>query len=241
VSAGITLIDRDVRSLYELHESASPICQDTSGKQHSVVSVHRFWFCARLPDAPRYLEDEGVIWIQKPVQVQLLTEREFLDATGRRTGGAAADPAAEQFAHSVTEVLQTNQVPQYVELRNDLRLIELASLLRYRDTPAGALGYLLEDHSIPVAPVPGYVGEIRREERGEAICESNVEESGGGPASVRSRSVRYHHLSRGGVSAGVPVAEENFTAGARSGLARVRSLALASRRSRSAFVWSIKY
>ncbi len=51
----------EVKSLFELHRLYAPFCQGEAGRKHSVVTVHRFWFCAKLPDPPRYWEENGVI------------------------------------------------------------------------------------------------------------------------------------------------------------------------------------
>jgi len=244
ISSGIAILRPEVRSLYELHRLGTPFCQGHPGEMQNVESVHRFWFYPRLPQSPRYLEHDSIVWIRKPVHVQLLTERQFLDASGKSTGSAAADPAADEFARSISKILLTNEVAPYIQLRNDFRLIELARIIRYKQVPAEELGYLLRDHPIPAENVPSYVGEIRREERGEVVCESHVAQQDAGSHQALVHSVQtqqYHHRSRGGVSAAVPVQHPDFNADVLPVLEHVQRRVRDSRPAASEFFWEIRY
>lgn len=243
VSAGIVSLRPDLRSFHELHRLQNLSCSDESGETRVISSVHRFWFCAKLPDSPRYWEDDGVIWIRKPVHVQLLTERAYLDATGRSVGKAPAEPAAEEFARSVSEVLLGDEVPRYVQLRNDFRLIELAQILHHKQVSPEELGYFLYQYEVPSEAVPSYVGEVRRKEQGEVVCESHVWKEDRVTPTLRRREriLRYEHLSQGGVRAEVPVHSPDFRSEALPVLAEVRRRALASRPSTDEFIWVIRY
>lgn len=243
VSSGILAVDSEVRSLFDLRRTASGLCQGETGKQRSSVSVHRFWFHAREPEGPSYFEDDGVVWIRKPVHVKLLTEREFLDSKARRTGGAPADPQAEEFAASITEMLARDELPRYVELRNDYRLLEVAGVLRHKSVPAERLQYLLAEHSIPAVEVPAYVGEIRREERGEVVCETTLSERPqvmGATLESRQHVQQYQQQSRGGVNAKVDVSAPRFTRDTASGLSALRRRVMSARPSASALVWKTR-
>ena len=68
--------------------------------------THRWWFYPQSPaEGPRFLADAHSALILRPVQVQLLTEQEFLDRTGQRTGASPAMPFAEQFAREFSQRL----------------------------------------------------------------------------------------------------------------------------------------
>lgn len=243
VSAGIVSLRRDLRSLYELHRLQAPFCEGERGGRRVIESTHRFWFCAKVPDSPRYWENERVIWIRKPVQVQLLTERQYLDAVGRRVAKGPADPAALEFARAISDVLQENEIPSYVQLKSDFRLLELAQILHYKRVPPEELEYLLHHHEVPSESVPLYVGEIRRKERGEVVCESRVwQESSGLSTLHRSeRTEEYEQVSRGGVWAEVPVSPSDFGAESLEVLKEVRERAMASRPPTDDFIWVIGY
>ncbi len=105
--------------------------------------------------------------ILKPVGVQLLTEREFLNQTGQRTGAAPASPLAERFAQVITELLASNRLHQYTQLVQDFRTIEVAQLLWFKRVPAQSLRYFLQDYPLMEVETPAFVGGIRREEQGE--------------------------------------------------------------------------
>jgi hypothetical protein len=63
-------------------------------------------------------EEDGVL-IQKPVGVQVLTEKEFPDRTGQRLGATTASPEAQTFAKQVTQLLTSQTVPRYAALVSD--------------------------------------------------------------------------------------------------------------------------
>lgn len=65
-------------------------------------------------------KEDGVL-IQKPVGIQVLTEKEFLDRTGHRLGATTASAEAQTFAQRVTQLLMSRTVPRYDTLVEDFR------------------------------------------------------------------------------------------------------------------------
>src|SRR5262249_20187422 len=133
--------------------------------------------------------------------------------TGQRAGAAPASAIAERFAQMVTGLLATNQVYRYAELRQDFRLIEVAQLLRYKQVPAQSLRFFLYEYPLTATKTPTFVGGIRREERGEAVCDSEVSERQTTQKVLigsTERVQRYHLSSRGGVEAKVQLAPDHF-------------------------------
>jgi hypothetical protein len=104
--------------------------------------------------------------------VRVQSEQEFLDH-GRRVGSAPPDPGAERFCQSVTDLLATDEVLQYVRLRNDFRVIEVARVIQGKGVAAELLHYLLYACPLGVDPAPAKVGGIQREE-GRAVRGQNV-------------------------------------------------------------------
>ena len=92
ISAGLVSLGHDVPSLYDLNRSPEPLCGDTAQPEQRTEMTHRFWFYPRYPEPPRFLVEGRTVLILKPVEVQLLTEQEFRDQTGQRTGAAAPAP-----------------------------------------------------------------------------------------------------------------------------------------------------
>lgn len=239
VSAGI-LSFAGVPSQWEMTRSASPLCEGPMDKE--MEAVHRFWFYPLYPPSPRFMEEEGMVLILKPVGVQLLTEQEFLDRTGKRTGATQASPLAERFAQVITELLAKNQLRHYAQLRQDFRVIEVAQLLRFKRVPAQSLQYFLQDYSLTEVMVPEFVGGIRREEQGEAVCDTEISERQapqGKLISGTERVQRYHLTSRGGVEAEVQLAPEHFVEERSGVLADLRRRVRASRPSAQALLWPI--
>jgi hypothetical protein len=182
------------------------------------------------------------VWIRKPVHVRLMAEQEFLASTGEKRGKADPDPAASEFAREVSRLLRTNDFTPYVELRNQFRLIELAAVLCFKKVPADRFAYLLDEHRLSQAEVPEYIGEIRREERGEVVCETQVATqttATGRSLKSNSRLQVYHYQSRGGVEAKVQVQSADF-ARAETGDALVKRV-LTSRPSEHSLTWTITY
>ena len=206
-------------------------------------AAHRFWFYPLYPPSPRFMEEESMVLILKPVGVQLMTEQEFLDRTGKRTGAAPASPLAERFAQVITELLASNQLPHYAQLRNDFRLIEVAQLLRFKHVPAQGLRYFLQDYPLTEVKTPTFVGGIRREERGEVVCDSEISErrvAHGALIGSMERVQRYHLTSRGGVEAKVELIQEQFVEKRSGVLTDLRRRVRTSRPSPQALLWPIK-
>src|SRR5206468_11978106 len=89
ISAGLFPVHPSVPSLFESNQSGSPCRANEYG---STSATHRFWFTPLYPDRPRFLRDDTGVLIEKPVDVQLQSEEEFLRA-GERIGGAPPQPA----------------------------------------------------------------------------------------------------------------------------------------------------
>jgi hypothetical protein len=240
VSAGLLLLARGVPSLHELDMATFSPCAGSGTT--ATESVHRFWFAARYPQAPRFSAQDGVVLIDKPVGVQLLTEQAFLDRPGRRTDAAPASPVAEHFAQGITDLLASDQVEPYVQLRNDFRLIEVAQLFRHQQVPATGFNYLLYEHKLTEVKTPSFVVGIRREEQGEVVCNGEVSEqqtARGTLVSSKEQVHSYHFTSRGGVEAKVEIVPTHFGEGPDGLLADLRTRVRASRPSTRALVWEI--
>jgi hypothetical protein len=180
--------------------------------------------------------EDNTVWIEKPVNVQLLTEEEFLQ-DGRRIGGAEAQPNAREFARSITRVLAGNDVPDYVRLRNDFRIVEAAATVHYKKVPAESLSFLLNDCPLRAVPPFGEVGGVRRVATDEAVCEVRMA-SGRVTGEVVGRSQLIY---RGGVEVGVPVRSEDFLAARDGRLAKLARAIQASRPSPDSVVWQIAW
>ncbi len=243
VSAGIMALSSDITGTYELLRTSSPVCSGDSTRQ--MESVHRFWFCARYPDAaPRFAEEDGVILIVNPVSVQLLTEQEFLDRTGRRSGSAPAAPQAQMFAQLVSHLFTTPQPPRdYQQLLSDFRLIELVQLLAFKKVDPNGLRYLLYQHRLAEMQTPDYVGGVRRREEGEVTCATQINERltpQGKTIESQEQVQRYQLTYRGGVEAKVEVAATHIRPEAPGAFAELRRRVRESRPSATAWVWEIR-
>jgi hypothetical protein len=240
VSAGL-LSFAGVLSQWEMTRAASPLCEGSSEKQQE--TTHRFWFYSLYPASPRFVEEEDIVLIVQPVRVQLLTEREFLDRTGQRTGAAPASVHAERFAQMITEMLARNQIHRWASIVQDFRAIEVAQLLRFKHVPIQSLQYFLHDHPLTEVETPTYVGGIRREESGEVVCDSAISERRmvhGISVGSTERVQRYHLTSRGGVEAKVEISEENFEEEHSGALTDLHRRVRASRPSSRALFWSLE-
>jgi hypothetical protein len=243
VSAGILALE-GVPSLWEMTHLASPLCEGPLDKEEEVETTHRFWFYPLYPPSPRFQQEQGIVLILRPVGVQLLTEQEFLNRAGQRASTSPAAPLATHFAQAITELLATNQLRHFAQLRNDFRVIEVAQLLRFKQVPAQSLGYFLEDYPLTEVAVPAFVGGIRREERGEVVCQNQITERRvpeGKLIGSAEQVKRYHFISRGGVEAKVQLAPEHFVEERSGVLADLRRRVLASRPSTHALLWPIEY
>lgn len=230
ISAGLVTVHSSVPSIFDSRQSSGPCQASESGP---TSATHRFWFTPQYPDRPRYVRDDTGVLIQKPVEVQLQSEEEFL-RRGERVGGAPPQPAAKRFADALTRFIATDSDPEYSRLRNDFRVIELAQLLRFTGAGADRLTYLLHEHPLTKMPVKERVRGVRRQEAGEATCGFSVSAS-----SVTETIVRYRRDFRGGVEARVSLDLSDFV---RSGaVLGVRHAALAARPSdgRSGWVFRV--
>jgi hypothetical protein len=228
ISAGLLPVHPSVPSLFESGRSGSP-CRILRESGPS-SATHRFWFTPLYPDRPRFLRDDAGVLIQKPVEVQLQSEEEFLDR-GERVGGAPPQPAAKHFAEALTNLLATDTRPEYSRLRNDFRVIEVVQLLRFVRAGSGRLVYLLHKYPLGVAPVTARVRGVRRQETGEATCGGLSVAEGATAETV----VRYRRDFRGGVEVRIAIDSSDF---AQSGqLAAVRRGILAARPADSRSSW----
>lgn len=214
VSAGLQIVSSAIPSMYQ----ATVPCGAQDASTGPKSSTHRFWFTPRYPDRPRFIQDEEGFWIEKPIQVQLQSEEEFLQ-DGRRVGGASPQPAAVKFTEAVTRVLATNEVANYAHLRNDFRLIEAMRLLAYAKVPPDSLNFLLEACPLRHLPVRDRVTGIRRAESGEATCGSSPAASMVAGAGYIER---YRQEFRGGVEAPVEIEAVDFRADRAGELAQLR-------------------
>jgi hypothetical protein len=201
----------------------------------SINMVNRYWFFPQIADAPRFERDGQDVSILKPAGVQLLTEREFLNARGERVGAADAGPEARAFAGAVTALLAERKIARYARMVAAFRVIELSQILRYIDVPADVFSHFLNAYELSSASVPRYVAGIRREEQGKVFCNASVTADGG---TLAYRADEHHHRYeyRGGVEARMEVQAAEFRV-ARAALAAVRRRVLASRPSPHALTW----
>jgi hypothetical protein len=243
VSAGIVALGHGVTSLYALRRAADPLCAEPHDQATPQTITHRFWFSPRYPAPSRFMQDASLVLILRPVEVQLLTEQEFLNQAGQRQGAAPAAPVAQEFAQAITQLLATMSRPDYAQLVQDFRWIELGQLLRVRAVPASSLQYLLQDYPVPEVPVPAFVGGIRREERGEVVCDTQITEQRvhqGTRVASAEKVARYHYISRGGVEANIRLTPTQF-APERSGVvARLRQHVRAARSTAQTLLWALQ-
>jgi hypothetical protein len=232
VAAGLVVLSPQLVSVFDRQRTADYCGDAEQGRAEEVA--HRFWFTPLYPQRPRFVADGPVTLIRRPVEVQLLTERQYHDAGGAPRGAAPPTPVAEDFASAVTALLASGGGGAYQALRNDFRLIELARLVRLRDVPAPALDYLLHEHPLARVETPSYVAQVRREDTVRAICGGTVtEERRNGTVRVRLVEAEHTHGLRfvGGVEAAVEVRHTDV---APPGDSRLASLATRVRRSRPA-------
>ena len=180
--------------------------------------------------------------VLKPVAVQLLTEQQFLDKTGQRTGATPPAPQAERFAQLITAFLATNPPRSYAHLVSDFRIIEVGKLMHFQRVPATSLGYLLQEHLLITAPVPSFVGGIHRQEQGEVVCASQIVERPGPKGTLlqaQSQVQRYHHTARGGVEAKITLPPEDFAEERGGALESLRRQVRTARPTPRALLWPL--
>lgn len=239
-SLGLIALKPGMPSLIE-YEDAVADCASAAHAKEETQTAHRFWFCPKVADAPRFARDGEAIWIQKPVSVQVLTEQEFLDSRAHRIGHKAAEASAVKFAEAMTALVESESLSQHAALRNDFRLIEAAKLAPLMGVEAGSLGYYLSEYAVRKANVPAVVGGLWREESAEFSCENQVEamqEADG--VSYRSRAdVRRSHVRVvGGVEARVPLAARDVRPAANE-LSEVMRRVRAARPGADAAIWDV--
>ncbi len=242
VTAGIVSLGDGIMSLYDLNRQAETLCPDTAHPGQPTAITHRFWFYPRYPEPPRFLVQGSTVLVLKPVDVQLLTEQQFLDSTGHRTGAAPPAPQAERFAQRITTFLATHPPAPYAQMVGDFRVIEAAKLMEFQRVPAASLHYLLHEHPLTSVSVPRFVGGIRREEQGEVLCSSQIIERPGpkGPlVQTQNRVQRYRHTARGGVEVKITLPSTHFVEERAGVLEPLRRQVRAARPAPRALVWRI--
>jgi hypothetical protein len=229
--AGIQSADGKILpSAFELENDDGP-CASTGKK--AVDMAHRYWYFPRTPERPRFQRDGQTASILRPIGVQLLTEQEFLNSRGERTGAAEADPAAQKFADAVTALLDSDKVARFAQMVHDFRVIELARLMRFGGVTQEVLSFLLTQYELQHVQVPTLVGGVKREEQGSTVCKTTVNETASEISSEESIS-EYHYEYRGGVQAKVELAEADFVNG---DLGPIRKQVLNARPSADAVSW----
>lgn len=219
-------------SLFELENRDGPCAGERS---RSVSMTHRFWYYPSTPGSRRFERDSQTISITHPVGVQLLTEQEFLNTRGERTGATEANPAARQFADAVTALLNSRHIARFQQMVADFRLVELARLMRFCGVSQDQLQYLLWQHELQTVSVPSLVGGIERDEQGMTVCTSTVTQTDTAIHSVQdTREYRFEY--RGGVEASVKVESGDI---ATMDLASLRRRILDARPSESSLFWRI--
>jgi len=238
-SLGLTVLKPGMPSL--LDNSTRQVDCSSSQREGPTHSAHRFWFCPRVADAPRFVRDGEAIWIHKPVGAQVLTEEEFLDSKAHRVGARPAEGAAVAFARAASELLASGALPHYAALRGDFRLIEAAKLVAVLGASPAALGYFLSEHVVRKEKVPKYVGGLWREETLEITCANTVTETdipGGksyaGHADIRKNRQRVI----GGVEGRVPIVAKDVRTGNQE-LSAVMQRVRSARPSADAAIWPV--
>lgn len=192
------------------------------------MSMNRFWF---YPGKNLYKEDTGVVIIaQSPVI--LLTEEEYLDEKGKRTGKGRPSPLAQKFAEAFTarydEIAQKRTI--YRELENLFHCVALAKILKFKK-PFNAVGmdldYFLNGFEVPHTTVnhqlPGRSSVKRLEHRKDT-----------------ARGYRVYKLwipSCGGVGINIQVNAGSFVQDDTGKLLGFKKRVLASRTSSNALFW----
>jgi hypothetical protein len=219
-------------SAFDLENGDGP-CASTGKK--AVDMAHRYWYFPRTPEHPRFQRDGQTTSILRPIGVQLLTEQEFLNSRGERTGATEADPAAQKFADAVTSLLESDKVARFAQMIHDFRAIELARLMRFCGVGQEGLSFLLTQYELQHVQVPTLVGGVKREEQGSTVCKTKVTETASEINSEESVS-EYHFEYRGGVQAKVELADADFVYG---DLSPMRRLVLGARSSATAVSWNL--
>ncbi len=190
-------------STFDIAQGSGPCAFNTN---RVVNMAHRYWFYPKTPPRPRFERDHQTVSIVRPVGVQLLTEQEFLNRRGERTGATTADPTAQQFADAVTALLESDKVARFAQIVHDFRVIEVARLMHFCVVPEASLSFLLLNYELARVQVPALVGGVMREEQGRTVCESTVTKTAS-TINYKEEAKQYRYEYRGGVQAKVEVAE----------------------------------
>jgi hypothetical protein len=219
-------------SAFELADRDGPCAVSD---ERAITMSHRFWFFPKVPVAPRFQRDRQTVSVLKPVDVQLLTEREFLNRRGERTGAAEADPTAQQFADAVTGLLASGKVERFSRMVSDFRVLEVGKLIRFSGVPEESIAFLLRDFEIASVTVPELVGGVERDEVGHTVCQANVVKTSAG-IQYEARVSRCRYEYRGGVEARVEVSEGDLAQGS---LEPLRRRVLQARPSPDSVWWQV--
>lgn len=240
-SAGLISLEPEFPSLYAMARSSTTPCAEPRTAEKQTQVTHRFWFYPRYPQPPpRFLTAEGCTLVLKPVGVQVLTEQEFFDHTGQRVGAAPASSEAGNWARRITDLLTADHIPQFASLCSDFRVIEFGKLLHYQQVPSASLQYLLREHWLTVTTVPSFIGGIRRDEREEVVCASQITERPGAKGTRIEAHEQIHRATwsfRGGVEAHVQLTPEHVAEERTGHLAQLRRQVLAARPTAEALWW----
>jgi len=241
-SLGLVVLKPGMPTLMDSSDSVSNCAASVAPAKEATQTAHRFWFCPRVPDTPRFVRDGDAIWIHKPVGAQVLTEQEFLDSKAHRVGAKAADGSALAFAAAMTKLLEAGDLPQYAALKADFRLIEAAKLVPFLGVEPATLHYFLSQHQVRNEKIPAYIGGLWREESTEFTCANRVDEvpvSGGVSYQSHADIRKSHQRVIGGVSAQVPLAKTDVRPGTNELTAMMRRVRDA-KPSADAAVWTVE-
>ena len=155
VDGSVTLDINGFESLMDMRiDMAKKRLDEGDYKGSEGRSMDRFWFC---PGESTYAEESGIVLL-KSCPVKLLTEQQFLTATGEVAGSGRADALAQQFADNFTDRYQevAGIKPIYKELEGLFRFVGLARLMKDQRALAKATldpRYLLAQYPIKNIPV----------------------------------------------------------------------------------------
>jgi hypothetical protein len=192
-------------------------------------TLDRFWF---YPGGSTFLEDTGVIYIQKS-EVVLLTEQEFLSVRGQVVGTGKANPLAKRFADSFTAryAAIAKAKPVYAELEALFRFVALARIMKHKNALSESrinLDYLFDHFPVNQTPVSGTLPGI-----------SNVTEFKHRTEMPRGYSTLYLWLpSCGGVGIDIKIKDNDILRDKTGRLLQVRASMLKARPGPDALYWN---
>jgi hypothetical protein len=117
----------------------------------------RWWLAPKY--APLAKSADGLAWELRGPGVQCLTEEQYVNARGEKTGSGRAHPAAAKWAAALTERFEelANHDSAFGTLRNVIDLAVVGALLeqeRLLERAALDLPLLLSDAALGAYPVP---------------------------------------------------------------------------------------